>query len=128
MRQRRGCVGGIIGCGAILAFLVCAAFGAGSIFYFLRSSDVYQMAMAEAQQHPGVVARLGEPIEDGWLMSGSIETSNGDGSADFSIPLSGPNGSGTLAVEATRSNGVWEFTQLDLQTESETISLLGSGR
>ncbi|TVR11636.1 MAG: hypothetical protein EA401_10565 [Planctomycetota bacterium] len=91
-----GCV---VGCGALLISL-------------LTNSAPYSHAVATAEAHPAVVEVLGEPIEAGWLVQGSIETHNQDGEVDLSIPLSGPQGSGRLYVEGRRRKGEWTYTRL----------------
>ena len=58
--------------------------------------------MARARANPEVVAALGEPIESGLLISGSINVEGSGGNVDVSIPISGPKGSGTLYVVGTR--------------------------
>jgi len=103
---------------AIVLILVCVGclvlFGA-TIFGTIKSSDVYQLALARAQENTAAVAALGSPIEAGFFVSGSINVSGPSGSADLSIPVSGPKGSGTLYVVAKKSAGVWEFTTLELE-------------
>lgn len=103
-----------IGCGLVALVLLCiaivvaAATGiAATVFGTIKSSDVYKQAMAEVGSHPEVAAALGEPVEAGWLVSGSISVENASGEASLAIPISGPKGKGTLYVEATKSAGVW---------------------
>ena len=83
----------------ILGIALCIAFVLGIlaiVFGAMRSSTPYQEAMQTINANSAAVEALGEPIEAGWLMSGSIETSGSSGTASFSIPVSGPKGSGTL--------------------------------
>jgi hypothetical protein len=86
----------------------------GVVFGAIRSSDVYQQALKEAQTNPAAVQALGTPIEPGLWVSGSISVTGLTGSADITIPVSGPKGSGTLYVVARKSAGAWEFTVLQL--------------
>ena len=72
-----------------------------------------------------VQTELGTPVEAGWLVSGNIETSGGSGTTDLSIPLSGPEGSGTLFLEAEKSAGEWRFSYITLDLdEGGEIDLL----
>lgn len=96
-----GCV---VGCGVLLVSM-------------LTSSTPYAHAVATAEAHPAVVEILGEPIEAGWLVQGSIELHNQDGEADLSIPLSGPQGSGRLYVEGTRRAGEWTYSRLQFRAQ-----------
>ena len=104
----------LIGVGGILAF----------VFSSIRQSDVYQQALTQVQQNERAIQLLGEPIEDGWLFSGSIQTSGRSGNADFSIPVSGPKASGHVHVRAVKTAGVWEYQELVLEVEGERVPLL----
>lgn len=93
--------------------------GAG-FFYFvmniIKSTDVYADSLKKAQNSAEVQAALGQPIEAGWMMQGSVNVDNGAGNADFSIPLSGPKGEGTLIVKAERAPGsAWQYKALEVQ-------------
>lgn len=83
----------------------------------MRSNDVHRAAMEQVRAHPDAVAILGEPVEPGWLSSGSIEVNPRSGQADLGIPVSGPRGRGEVSVVAHKSAGIWFFEQLQLQVE-----------
>ena len=130
-QQQKGCLGRNwkwmlpVGClGLILGFVALV----GGIFFVamsaMKSSDVYQGALRAAQAHPAAVQRLGEPIKDGWFVSGNINYTNGSGNANFDIPVSGPKGSGTLRVSAVKPSGAWMYQRLDLVAGGQTVSLL----
>jgi hypothetical protein len=61
------------------------------------------------------VAALGEPIESGWWITGSINVSGSSGNVDVAIPISGPKGSGTLYVVGTRSAGRWQYSTMEVE-------------
>src|SRR5258708_16672426 len=84
------------------------------IFGAIKSSDAYTQAMARARANDQLKTLLGEPIESGFWMSGNINVNGSSGNADFSIPLSGPNGSATLYVTAVKAAGRWQFTNLEV--------------
>ena len=114
-----GCLGLILGGVALFVGIFFVAMSA------MKSSDVYQGALKAAQAHPAAQERLGEPIEDGWLVKGSVKFDATGGNADLEIPVSGPKKSGTLYVRAINPDGTWMFERLDLVPEGEgTISLL----
>jgi hypothetical protein len=117
-----GCLGVLCMIAAFVAAVVLFVFGA------IKSSDVYQEALNKAKSNAAVVRELGEPVEPGWLVSGSIKVSNGSGSANLSIPVSGPRKSGTIYTFATRRQGRWEFATLEVEVEGESkrINLLTS--
>ena len=52
------------------------------------------------------------------------------GHADISIPLSGPDGKGTIYVVAEKSDGQWSFSTLKvaIQPTGEIIDLMASER
>ena len=114
--------------GCLTVLCVCVVF-AGAIFFTvtgaIRSSDVYQQALEKARANPAVVEALGEPIEPGWMPSGSINVSGPTGTANLAIPISGPKNSGTLYIEATKTAGTWEFSTLEVAVKGdERIDLL----
>jgi TonB family protein len=114
-----GCLGLLLGLVALVGGIVFAAMSA------MKSSDVYQGALRAAQAHPAAIERLGEPIKDGWLVTGNVKLDAGGGSANFDIPVSGPKSSGTLYVRAVNPDGSWMYEKLDLAVAgSETVSLL----
>jgi len=101
--------------GCLLMVLLVGAF-IGTIFFFvfsmMKSNDAYQHAMELARHNPEVVAALGEPIKDGWLVTGHTEQSGGAGNAQISSSLSGPKGSAQLYVEARMIAGQWHYDAL----------------
>jgi hypothetical protein len=115
-----GCLG-VVGlsvafCGGILAI----------IFTSMRSSWAFTEGLELARRNPAVVAELGEPIEAGWLVTGSINVSGPSGNAELAIPISGPKGAGTRYVVARKKAGDWTFEQAQVVIEStgERIDLL----
>ena len=95
----------------------------------IRSSDVAKASVATAQSNRQVVQQLGAPIEEGWLLSGSVNVSNASGDADLSVPISGPKGKGTIYVTAHKSAGRWHYSvmQVAIDGSDERIDLLAAG-
>src|SRR5205085_12124116 len=124
--QQKGCWGRnwkwIVPTGCLGLILLGVAIVACVFFFVIsavKSSEVYQYALEKARSNPEVVAELGEPIKDGWLVQGSVETSvGGRGHAKFQIPISGPKKSGTIYAEALKDpqvvGGTWYFTDLSV--------------
>ena len=112
--------------GCLLIPILLAAVLGGGVFYAFKSSGIQQEALERVRAHPEAVAALGEPIESGWLIQGSINLSGDEGTADFSLPVSGPVGEGKLYVVAHRQAGEWTFEELLLRVEGrdEPIDLL----
>jgi len=97
------------------------------VFGIFKGSDAYSDAIAQARSSPAVLHELGQPIEPGWWVSGSINITGPTGSADFATTLRGPIGRGTLYVTAEKQAGRWKYKVLEVAVEgkSERIDLLG---
>lgn len=118
-----------VGClGMILLPAACTGAIFLAVFGLMRGSEPFNEALARAREHPEVVAALGEPVEAGFFVSGSIDVSGGSGEADFAFTVTGPDGEGTLYVVARMVAGKWEYQTLVLEVEStgERIDLLES--
>lgn len=100
----------ILAIGFFVLFVGAIYFG---VVTMMRSSEPYQIAVASAKDDPRVIQRIGTPITEGWLPTGSINYKNSSGDADIAIPISGPLGSATIYVVASKSDGEWSFTTLD---------------
>ena len=126
MRLRGRPLLGVVGCVTGVLILACGVAIVGLVFYLMRSSDVYEQAIEVVQSHPAAVRALGEPVESGFFVTGSISTSGASGRADFQIPVSGSRDKGTLYVVATKSEGAWHFSTLELVTKQypDRIDLL----
>lgn len=111
-----GCCLGCIGIPLVLV----AIFGVG-VFGALGAmshSDVIDLAVERAEADPRVIEALGTPLERGFLVQGSIEINNDRGSADVTVPVTGPKGSGELAVAGTRERGEWRLDRLEVEIEA----------
>ncbi len=107
------------------------AFVAGTayfIFAMMKSADVYQDALHRAQAQPTVVQALGEPVKDGWYVTGNIQVNGPTGSADLSFPVSGPKSKGTAYLKGTKSMGAWTLEELVVEVDAtgERIDLLAA--
>ncbi len=115
-----GCLSVVLMAVAAVAAVIYFAFGA------IKSSEVYQEALTKTRSNQAVIRELGEPIEPGWLISGSFNVSGDSGNADVKIPVSGPKKSGTVYATAIKRQGKWDFSALEVEIEGETkrINLL----
>ena len=120
---------GIDGCLRIIGFIVlmfvCGALGLALFTIPMRTSDVAQIALDAARANPQVVQEMGEPIDIGLFITGSISTQGLSGNTNLSIPISGPKKNGMLYVAGIRANGTWQFYTLAVQVDgsNETIIL-----
>jgi hypothetical protein len=109
----------LVGCGGCLGLIVLGViFSVGAYFValqFIQKSDVYQEALKRVQNSAEVQAALGTPIATGWSFSGSVNYSNGAGTASFTVPVTGPKGEGILAVQADKKPGAaWQYSTLEV--------------
>jgi hypothetical protein len=112
-----GCFGVLVmGCLLIVGIFVIANTA-------MRSSEAYQLALAAAQREPSVTAVLGAPVRAGWLTTGQVNVAGASGDASLEIPISGPRGSGTLAVRAHKSAGKWTFSSLNVRVSGRATPL-----
>jgi hypothetical protein len=104
-----------------------AALIATLILSGVKSSWACSEGVELARQNPTVVAELGEPIDAGWLVTGSIRVTGPSGRAELAIPLHGPQNSATLYVVAHKQVGQWQFERAEVEVEgkAERIDLLG---
>ncbi len=100
------------------------AMNLGAMAGGLASSPVYQQALQVACADPRVVAALGEPIQAGARVTGSIERKNLEGRAELVIPLSGSRKRGTLYVSARQNQDVWQFYTLEVKVAGEAEPIL----
>ena len=115
------------GCLGVVALLACfAAAIVMVVFGFIKSSSVYEGALAQAREHPAVVESIGTPVEDGLFVTGNITVNGPSGRANLAIPLTGPEGRATLYVVASKSAGAWTYSTLAIQVEGteEQLNLL----
>ncbi|MFH6992453.1 cytochrome c oxidase assembly factor Coa1 family protein [Flavobacterium sp. FlaQc-48] len=114
------------GCLSILVifglFIASLFFGITSM---MKSSDAYKESMTIVAQNKTIIEKLGNPIENDGMVSGSISTSNNTGHCNLQIPIKGPKGKGTLFVIAEK-RGKWKYSQMSVYIEKtdEEIDLL----
>ena len=97
-----------------------------AVSYIMSQSDVYKMAITEAEHSQCVANIIGKPVTPGWFVSGSIQESNDEGVADLSIPLKGPMGSADLSVSAVRTAKIWTMNELTLTKNDKKLQLIPS--
>ena len=120
--KKIGCIG-LGGCLTLLVGgLIVGGLVAGIVYLVMgsfKSSPVYTRAVQAAQSDPRVVQALGEPIQPGWYVTGSVEEQGISGDATMTIPISGSRNGGTLFASARKQNGVWQFYTLAVQVNGD---------
>lgn len=96
-----------------------------SVFAAMKNSDAAKESVLYAQANPLVVQKLGTPIAEGWMVSGSINTSTTSGDADLAVPISGPKGQAKIYVTAQKVSGAWNYSVMEVAIagNNERISL-----
>jgi Cytochrome oxidase complex assembly protein 1 len=114
----------------LIVFLVLPLAVLGTVFAAIRSSDVAKESFLRAQSNPVLVEKIGAPIDEGSLISGSINVSGASGDAEFVMPISGPRGRANVYVTARKTEGTWNYRQMIAAIEGsrEKIDLLSSDR
>ncbi|MEM9774926.1 MAG: cytochrome c oxidase assembly factor Coa1 family protein [Chloroflexota bacterium] len=111
----------VIGLGCLLPLCCTLLVGtiSGVVFSVIRNSDVASQAIEIIQEDPRVRDQLGEPVNIGWFLTGSIEVSGNSGSANLVIPVSGPRASGSVSVDATLSGDEWRYDSMRFSLDGE---------
>jgi hypothetical protein len=118
------------GCLTLLVLFALFVVGiVGVAFRAMKSTDVVREAVARAEASPEVRNALGEPVREGWYLTGNIQVNGPSGEADIAIPLKGSQRDGTLYVVAGKSAGRWSYETLEVAVEGreERIDLMGEG-
>jgi hypothetical protein len=85
----------------------------------IRSSAPYKESMCRVKNSPRAIEVLGENFSEEFFGStAEVQTSNGEGSANLSLELSGNNNTAILIVEAERQAKTWHYQKLGLQGEA----------
>jgi hypothetical protein len=106
----------LIGCGiAVIILVILAVVLIAVVFGAVKSTSAYKGALSRAQHDPRVIAVLGSPVHDGFIVTGNVSVKNYSGTADFTFPISGPKGKAPLHVEAVLDENGWHYSVLTLQ-------------
>jgi len=127
-KPSRGRVIGLVGWGCLVLAVFVALIALAAAFGLaqqLRRSDPYRESLAAVALNPAAAKALGEPIEPGLFVTGSIRIQGDDGRADIEIPVRGPDGSGVIHIEGARNDGEWtyEIWRLEVEGRADPIPL-----
>ncbi|MFI4859137.1 MAG: cytochrome c oxidase assembly factor Coa1 family protein [Phycisphaerales bacterium JB063] len=122
----------------ILTPIFCCCGGGGLLTYIgsqkvnemIENNPAYRQAMEKLESNPEVAQELGTPINvpgvfelmrsGGGSKTVSVTSNGSSRTFDANIPVTGPNGSGTLVIvaEDASNNGTWTFKDLYLELPS----------
>ena len=99
------------------------------VFALLKRSEPARFALQRASTHPAAVARMGTPLQVGWVVTGSLRNSGSEGgTVRLSLPVRGPKGRGTITVRGVRVDGRWTYSVLRLVPDDGSAPVdLGTG-
>jgi len=93
----------------------------------MKHSEAYRLSLDEIRGDARVKDALGEPVETGLFVMGSIQTSGPDGRAAIEYSVEGPKAEGTAYVYAVKDAGAWELSRVyvDVPGPGEMIPVVG---
>lgn len=85
----------------------------GSVPLALKGSEAYRLTMDAIRADDRVKAAIGNDMADNFWVGGNlIVNENGSGDAQFSIPIHGGKGNGTVFSHLVRNAGAWTIRLL----------------
>jgi hypothetical protein len=83
-------------------------------------------ALRQIEQCPLAVEALGAPVSRSWLgfSCGNAKENGSSGHANWTFPVTGPRGHGSLDVSAVQRGGSWTLRRAMLETDRGTIDVL----
>ena len=105
----------LAGAGGALTLLGMIALFIVVVFSLLANSEAAKLALATAEANPVVLEKIGPPFATSRWVSGSINLNGSNGTAELSIPISGPKGHGSIETAARKTAGLWQISSLHLQ-------------
>lgn len=87
----------------------------------MKHSDAYRMSLEAVKANNEVTAALGQPLEPGIFVSGSINSSGPDGKAALQYSVTGPNGTGDVSAYVLKHAGQWQLQEVVVQVPGKRI-------
>ena len=111
--QRKWTKAALIFLVVVLFLIPVMIFSVGGIF---KDSEPYKISMSRIANSPEVINRIGTPYETGFV-TGGIQTSGPDSSANLAYSIEGPNDEATVALRATMEMSEWSIECLIVNYE-----------
>lgn len=109
------------GCGCLLVIVVaCGGAGLWGYLTFMRPAMAFVTEnIAYAESSPAVEERIGSPVT-----TGAPSTSQQDRQMTIRLPVSGPQGQGTIVIQGTiQDDFSWKRDDIYLEIDGERIAL-----
>ena len=117
-------IGGIV----IVLGLIVALFVGGIVFFVFRTignSEAADTARTYLKNNEKLKQEIGEVKDFGWLVSGNINFSNGDGVATLYLKAIGEKGDANARVDLQyRDNRAWRVTGASYTRDGKTVDLM----
>jgi len=107
--------------GAILVFVFLPLFVI-SISSTLKG-EAYDLSLKAINSNDEVAQLIGVPIESGFFVMGSIETSGPTGQASLQYSISGPKGEAEVDVFANKEIGEWKLNEVIVYQQEQDIKI-----
>jgi glutamate/tyrosine decarboxylase-like PLP-dependent enzyme len=117
----------ILGIIAVLCLIVALFVGAIAwfVFHTIGSSEAADTARTYLRSNEKLKQDIGEVKDFGWLITGNINVSNGDGVATLYIKVIGEKRNVNARVDLSyRSNRNWRVTEASYDRDGQTIELM----
>jgi len=118
----------IIGGVVIVLGLIVALFVGGIVFFVFRTignSEAADAARTYLKNNETLKQEIGEVKDFGWLVSGNINLSNGDGVATLYLKAIGEKGDADTRVDLQyRSNRAWRVIGASYTRNGKTVDLM----
>ena len=115
--------GVVIVLGLIVALLV-----GGIVFFVFRTigtSEAAETARTYLRNNEALKQEIGEVKDFGWLVSGNINVTNGDGVATLYLKAIGEKGEANTRVDlGYRNNREWRVTGASYTRDGKTVDLM----
>jgi len=117
-------IGGIV----VVLGLIVALFVGGIVFFVFRTignSEAADTARTYLRNNEKLKQEIGEVKDFGWLVSGNINFSNGDGVATLYLKAIGEKGDANARVDLQyRDNRAWRVTGASYTRDGKTVDLM----
>jgi hypothetical protein len=112
----------------IVLGLIVAVFAGGIVFFVFRTignSEAADSARTYLKKNEKLKQEIGEVKDFGWLVSGNINVSNGDGVATLYLKAIGEKGDANTRVDLQyRDNRAWRVTGASYTRDGKTVDLM----
>jgi len=112
----------------IVLGLIVALLGGGIVFFVFRTigtSEAAETARTYLRNNEALKQEIGEVKDFGWLVTGNINVTNGDGVATLYLKAIGEKGEANTRVDlGYRNNREWRVTGASYTRDGKTVDLM----